>query len=185
MANFIHQGVAGDAKAYAAAAAQVLQQSLTVELDADAARTRREHPPVVIGFAALGEAQGKDTGKGFFSAIELNVVGIVAIVPGIGIEQRQSLAAQEIEQRRQIGITAQKARRIAGSLLFAAAGRLRLPPDGTGPSLACGRHRRLEYWRQALIICPPPPLCNRPAVRRLLAGEAFGVRAIVAAMAAA
>ncbi len=63
---------------------QMFFKRLAPELNADALRSMRENPPVMISFRRLSETQRKDRACARAAAVLAQKIGVITVVPLVG-----------------------------------------------------------------------------------------------------
>lgn len=80
------------------------EQFCPFEGNACSARSLRKYSPMVIGLAGLSETDRQHSLKILLLSIETEVVGVVLVIPGLWIQQRDPTLGQQVDQRWDISI---------------------------------------------------------------------------------
>jgi hypothetical protein len=81
-----------------------IEQLFAIETDADPARTIRKYPPVVICFGSLSKTKCQNRLKSILFSVEIKKMRIVFVIPGLWVEECNSLLTQQVDKRRNISI---------------------------------------------------------------------------------
>ncbi|MDT4871691.1 hypothetical protein FQZ97_1068330 [compost metagenome] len=68
----------------------------------------REHSPVMIGFRGIGQAERIGALVSICARKLLNVVGVVPVIPGGGIQQDKLFCLQVVNQVGELGVSAKR-----------------------------------------------------------------------------